>query len=83
MMRMIFFLMILWKVILEGTGHVSYFTNIIMNICTKGQLDSEWIFKVIVSPKVPTKNFSDFCPSLSGQKSGKILVGILGETMTS
>jgi len=28
-------------------------------------------------------NFPDFCPTLSGQKSGKILVGILGETMTS
>ena len=30
---------------------------------TKGQqLNSEWIYEVIFSPKMPTKNFSDFCP---------------------
>ena len=28
----------------------------------KGQLNSEQIYEVIVSPKMPTKNFSDFCP---------------------
>ena len=28
----------------------------------KGQLNSEWIFEVIVSPKMPTKHFPDFCP---------------------
>ena len=28
----------------------------------KGQLNSEWIYEVIVSPKVPTKNCKDFCP---------------------
>ena len=28
----------------------------------KGQLNSELIYEVIVSPKMPTKNFSDFCP---------------------
>ena len=50
---------------------------------TKGQLNLEWIYEVIVSPKMPTKNFPDFCPTLSGQKSGKILVGILGQMMTS
>ena len=50
---------------------------------SKGQLNSEWIYEVIVSPKMPTKIFPDFCPTYSGQKSGKILVGILGETMTS
>ena len=49
----------------------------------KGQLNSEWIYEVIVSPKMPTKIFPDFCPERVGQKSGKILVGILGETMTS
>ena len=27
----------------------------------KGQLNSEWIYEVIVSPKMPTKNFPDFC----------------------
>ena len=29
---------------------------------TKGQLNSEWIYEVIVSPKIPPKNYSDFCP---------------------
>ena len=30
---------------------------------TKGQLNSEWIYEVIVSPKIPTKNYRDFCPT--------------------
>ena len=49
----------------------------------KGQLNSEWIYEVTVSPKMPTKYFPDFCPERVGQKSGKILVGVLGEMMTS
>ena len=28
----------------------------------KGQLNSEWIYEVIISPKMPTKNYKDFCP---------------------
>ena len=32
---------------------------------TKGQLNSEWIYEVIVSPKIPTKNYIDFCPGSS------------------
>ena len=31
---------------------------------TKDQLKSEWIYEVIVSPKIPTKNYRDFCPTL-------------------
>ena len=31
---------------------------------TKGQLDSEWIFEVIIPPKMPTKNLKDFSPTL-------------------
>ena len=34
----------------------------------KGQLNSEWIYEVIVSPKMPTKNYRDFC-------SGSLLEG--------
>ena len=30
----------------------------------KVQLNSEWIYEVIVSPKIPTKNYRDFCPTL-------------------
>ena len=37
---------------------------------TKGHLNSEWIYEVIISPKMPTKNFSDFCP-------GGLLEGLL------
>ena len=29
---------------------------------TKGQLNSEWIYEVIDSPKIATKNYQDFCP---------------------
>ena len=28
----------------------------------KGQLNSEWIYEVIVYSKMPTKNLKDFCP---------------------
>ena len=28
----------------------------------KGQLNSEWIYEIMVSPKMPTKNYQDFCP---------------------
>ena len=34
------------------------------DVLSKGQLNSEWIYEVIVSPKMPTKNFKDFCPTL-------------------
>ena len=30
--------------------------------CPKGQLNSEWIHEVILCPKIPTKNYRDFCP---------------------
>ena len=33
-----------------------------MNAGGKGQLNSEWIYEVIVCPKMPTKNYKDFCP---------------------
>ena len=29
---------------------------------SKGQLNSEWIYEVIVSSKIPTKNYKDFWP---------------------
>ena len=77
---------------------------------TKGHLNSEWIYELIVPPKMPTKIFPDLCPTnqtrivakktaythqeitkksvmilvcLIGQKSGKFMIGILGEIMTS
>ena len=41
----------------------NYYSNLLLAV-TKGQLDSEWIYEVIVSPKMPTKNYQDFCPTL-------------------
>ena len=29
----------------------------------KGQLNSEWIYEGIVSPKMQIKNYKDFCPT--------------------
>jgi hypothetical protein len=34
----------------------------ISDYSTKGQLNSGWIYDAIVSPKMPTKIFKDFCP---------------------
>ena len=36
--------------------------NTTVNVPTKGLLNSEWIYEVIVSPKMPTKHLKDFCP---------------------
>ena len=41
---------------------------------TKGQLNSELIYEVIVSPKMPTKNFKDFCPGSLLEGRAEILV---------
>ena len=30
----------------------------------KGQLNSEWIYEVIISPKMKIKNYKDFCPTI-------------------
>ena len=35
--------------------------NIFLYPSFKGQSNSEWIYEVIVSPKMPTKNLEDFC----------------------
>ena len=36
-------------------------------------INSEWIYEVIVSPKMPTKNFKDFCPGSLLEVSAEIL----------
>ena len=45
--------------------------------CGKGQLNSEWIYEVIVSPKIPTKNYKDFCPGslLEGKAEFSVIFG--------
>ena len=53
---------------------------------TKGQLNSEWIYEVIVSPKISTKNYRDFCRGslLDGRAEISVILGwILGEMMAS
>ena len=44
---------------------------------TKGQLNSEWIYEVIISPKIPTKNYRDFCPGilLEGRAEISVIFG--------
>ena len=41
----------------------------------KGQLNSELIYEVIVSSKMQTKNYKDFCPT----KQTRILALIFGD----
>ena len=36
--------------------------------------NSEWIYEVIVSPKIPTKNYRDFCPGSLLEGSSEISV---------
>ena len=43
-------------------------------ISAKGQLNSEWIDKVIVSPNIQTKNYKDFCPTIQTRIVALILV---------
>ena len=55
------------------------FTNgLFPQTLAKGQLNSEWIYEVIVSPKMQTKNFMDFCPTIQTRIVAFFLV-IFGE----
>jgi hypothetical protein len=44
---------------------------------TKGQLNSEWIYEVIFSSKIPTKNYRDLCPGslLEGRVEISVIFG--------
>ena len=46
----------------QNIALISYY--FVSETTAKGQLNSEWICEVIVSPKMTTKNFSDFCPGV-------------------
>ena len=57
--------------------HFGY-SGFLKTICseeTKGQLNSESIYEVIVSPKMPTKIFPYFCPT----KQTRIVAPFFGE----
>ena len=47
--------------------------------CAKGQLNSEWIYEVIVSPKMQTKNYKNFCPT----KQTRIIALFFGDFLVS
>ena len=46
---------------------------------TKSQLNSEWIYEVIVSPKLQTRNYKDFCPT----KQTRIVALFFGDFLES
>ena len=39
-------------------------SKIIFILSFTGQLNSEWIYEVIISPKMQTKNYKDICPTI-------------------
>ena len=48
--------------------------------CCKGQLNSEWIYEVIVSPTIQTQNYKDFCPTIQTRIVALFFLGdFLGE----
>ena len=53
-------------------GEVFDINQQIVFLLANGQLNSEWIYEVIVSPKMQTKNYKDFCPIIwnSGLSAG-------------
>ena len=62
MYNLLTFNFILKKICSFGFIQIKYILAVWkMKIC-KGQLNSEWLYEVIVSPKMPTKNYQDFCP---------------------
>ena len=42
----------------------------------KGQLNSEWIYEVVISPKIQTKNCKDFCPTIQTRIVALFLVSV-------
>ena len=63
----------------QNTYEYLYSKNMVQ---TKGQLISEWNFRVFKSPKKPTKFQTDCCHMKLGQKSVENLVGFLGNLKT-
>jgi hypothetical protein len=48
-----------------------------MGDIAKGQLNSERLYEVIISSKIPTKNYWDFCPGslLEGRTKISVIFG--------
>jgi hypothetical protein len=42
----------------------------------QGQLNSEWIYEVIISPKMQNKNYKDFCPTIQTRIIALFLVSV-------
>ena len=47
-------------------------------VAAKGQLNSKRIYEVIVCPKIPTKNYRDFCLGSLLEDWAEIFVILLG-----
>ena len=62
-------LMRIWQLEIEKPNSSHY--------VLKGQLNSEWIYEVIVSSKIATKNYRDFCPGslLEGRAKISVIFG--------
>ena len=65
-----------WANILHPSVWLPLFINIwsSWHQTTKGQLNSEWIYEVIVCPKILAKNYRDFCPGSSSEGWAEIFV---------
>ena len=61
----------------------NFLAKVKLTISPKGQIISEWIYEVIISPKIRRINCQDFCPLYTGQKSWQFFVRILVEMMTA
>ena len=69
----------------DETLKVAEKLNKTQNEGAKGQLNSEWIYEVIVSPKMATKNLKNICPGslLEGRAKISVIFGWnFEETMT-
>jgi hypothetical protein len=51
-----------------------HYSNFYTFEIAKGQLNSEWIYEVIFSPKMLTKKYQDFCPGSLLEGRAEILV---------
>ena len=51
----------------------AFFGSTLIGHVTKGRLNSEWIYEVIISPKMQTQNYKDFCPTKQTRSIAKEL----------
>ena len=62
MMILMFRTVFLLDIVKEFLKLILFNLMCVFCVSAKGQLDSEWIYEVTVSPKILTKNYRDFYP---------------------